>query len=126
MRDLKTVRPWEAPASTHSAGPPGVSILDERAALRTLAARVIERAMTDAAGRTGMYKADRRRHTELVREARQWIEQAGEGFRFWARVMGVEWTGLRDRLLAGAPTETCRNSVAAACDNGPMEDRTHG
>ena len=136
--DLVASGAWEAPAPVHGVHQSGsIQGIDQAAALRALAVRVIERAMMDARGRTGISKSDRRQHAEAVQDARQWIKEGGREFVWWAEAAGLE-AGRLHRALSeragdplrsfppGAPTKTCRNSADPDCHNGPMKGQTHG
>jgi hypothetical protein len=136
-----TPGPWEPPAPVHGLHqPPGVGREIDPTILRSLATKVIERAAQDARGKTGLGTKKPRQKRAAQRDARQWIEQAGDGLRFWAAAIGADWRLLRHRLLAldghpgdsrrskppGEPTKTCRNTADPHRRDPPMEDRTYG
>ena len=119
--------------------------MTDPADVRALARAVIERAAKDAQGHTSLYQG--RPHQEAVAEARAWIVAGAAGFQLWAGLAEVDAGWLRRALIQrvagrtgrlpeaeepqrsfppGAPTKARRNSEGADCQNGPMEDQTHG
>lgn len=73
--------------------------IPDPAACRDLARAVFQRAMRDVKGRC--LKGEAEKPGAVQDEALAWVLEAGEGFKFWAAVAGVDWRLVREQLLAG-------------------------
>lgn len=67
---------------------------------RRLALGVFRQALLDLTARTsGVNPKLRRRRRRRATAAREWISEAGPGFRFWSTAAGLDWRATRAGIL---------------------------
>jgi hypothetical protein len=82
---------------------PDCLALDELRDIQRLAEAVIQRAVRDARGRTGVSHVDRRKHREIIAEAREWLAQGGPSFTLWVELAGADPAVVHAALVERLP-----------------------